>query len=96
MGAQVPGAQLCRTAGSSPADRARERAMNAERVRERLRSERGRSLAHPVGTLNPFLRGWINYFRPTRSEGTLMDLDGWVRRLRVVSAMAAVEAARTR
>jgi RNA-directed DNA polymerase len=51
-----------------------------ERVRELLRSGRGRSLAHTIETLNPLLRGWINYFQPTQSKGILEELDGWVRR----------------
>jgi RNA-directed DNA polymerase len=51
-----------------------------ERIRERLRSGRGRSLAHTIETLNPLLRGWIRYFQPTQSKGILDELDGWVRR----------------
>ena len=51
-----------------------------ERIRELLRSGRGRSLPHTIETLNPLLRGWINYFQPTQSKGTLEELDGWVRR----------------
>jgi RNA-directed DNA polymerase len=50
------------------------------RVRELLRSGRGRSLAHTIETLNPLLRGWINYFHPTQSKGILEQLDQWVRR----------------
>ncbi len=51
-----------------------------ERVRELLRSGRGRSLSHTIETLNPLLRGWINYFQLTQSKGILEELDGWVRR----------------
>jgi len=51
-----------------------------ERIRELLRSGRGRSLAHTIETLNPLLRGWINYFQLTQSKGILEELDGWVRR----------------
>lgn len=51
-----------------------------ERVRELLRHGRGRSLAHTIETLNPLLRGWINYFQLTQSKGILEELDGWVRR----------------
>ena len=51
-----------------------------ERIRELLRSGRGRSLPHTIETLNPLLRGWINYFQLTQSKGTLEELDGWVRR----------------
>jgi RNA-directed DNA polymerase len=51
-----------------------------ERIRERLRSGRGRSLSHTIENLNPLLRGWIGYFHLTQSKGILEDLDGWVRR----------------
>jgi RNA-directed DNA polymerase len=51
-----------------------------QRIRELLRSGRGRSLAHTIGTLNPLLRGWIAYFQLTQAKGILEDLDGWVRR----------------
>jgi RNA-directed DNA polymerase len=50
------------------------------RIRELLRSGRGRSLAHTIETLNPLLRGWIHYFQLTQSKGILEELDGWVRR----------------
>jgi RNA-directed DNA polymerase len=51
-----------------------------ERIRELLRSGRGRSLAHTIEDLNPLLRGWIGYFQLTQSKGILEELDGWVRR----------------
>ena len=51
-----------------------------KRIRERLRSGRGRSLAHTIEDLNPLLRGWIGYFQLTQSKGILQELDGWVRR----------------
>ena len=51
-----------------------------QRVRERLRSGRGRSLTRTVEELNPLLRGWIGYFQFTQSKGTLEELDGWLRR----------------
>lgn len=51
-----------------------------ERIRELLRSGRGRSLSHTIENLNPLLRGWIGYFQLTQSKGILEDLDGWVRR----------------
>jgi RNA-directed DNA polymerase len=50
------------------------------RIRELMRSGRGRSLAHTIETLNPLLRGWINYFQLTQSKRALEELDGWVRR----------------
>jgi RNA-directed DNA polymerase len=51
-----------------------------ERVRELVRHGRGRSLAQTIETLNPLLRGWINYFQLTQSKGILDELDGWIRR----------------
>jgi RNA-directed DNA polymerase len=51
-----------------------------QRIRELLRSGRGRSLAHTIETLNPLLRGWIGYFRLTQVKAKLDELDGWVRR----------------
>ena len=50
------------------------------RVRELMRQGRGRSLAHTIETLNPVLRGWMNYFRLAQNKWLLTDLDGWVRR----------------
>jgi RNA-directed DNA polymerase len=51
-----------------------------QKVRDLMRTGRGRSLAHTIEDLNPLLRGWINYFRLTESKGILEELDGWVRR----------------
>jgi group II intron reverse transcriptase/maturase len=51
-----------------------------QRVRELLRAGRGRSVSHTIETLNPLLRGWINYFQLTQSRTVLEDLDGWLRR----------------
>ena len=51
-----------------------------QRVRERLRAGRGRSLRHTLETLNPLLRGWINYFQLTEAKTVLDELDGWLRR----------------
>jgi RNA-directed DNA polymerase len=51
-----------------------------QRVRDLLRSGGGRSLSHTIETLNPLLRGWIQYFQPTQSKGILEALDGWIRR----------------
>jgi len=50
------------------------------RIRALLRSGRGRSLSNTIETLNPLLRGWIQYFQLTQSHGPLEELDGWVRR----------------
>jgi RNA-directed DNA polymerase len=51
-----------------------------QKVRELMRTGRGRSLARTIEDLNPLLRGWINYFRLTQSKGVLEQLDGWIRR----------------
>jgi RNA-directed DNA polymerase len=51
-----------------------------QKVRDLLRTGRGRSLAHTIEDLNPLLRGWINYFRLSENKGVLEELDGWVRR----------------
>jgi RNA-directed DNA polymerase len=51
-----------------------------QKVRDLMRTGRGRSLAHTIEDLNPLLRGWINYFQLTESKGILEELDGWVRR----------------
>jgi len=51
-----------------------------QRVRERLRNGRGRSLTQTIEDLNPLLRGWIGYFQLAQSKGILQGLDGWVRR----------------
>jgi RNA-directed DNA polymerase len=51
-----------------------------QRVRELLRTGRGRSLRHTIEELNLLLRGWINYFRLTESKTVLDELDGWLRR----------------
>ena len=50
-----------------------------QRVRVLLRAGRGQSLSHTIETLNPLLRGWINYFRLTESRTVLDELDGWLR-----------------
>lgn len=51
-----------------------------QRLRERLRAGRGRSLGATISELNPLLRGWMSYFRLTEVKGVLEELDGWVRR----------------
>lgn len=51
-----------------------------QKVRDRLRAGRGRSLRRTIDELNPLLRGWINYFQLTQAKGVLGDLDQWLRR----------------
>jgi RNA-directed DNA polymerase len=55
------------------------------RVKDLLRQGRGRSLAHTIETLNPVLRGWMNYFQLDQTRRAIEALDGWIRRrLRVI------------
>jgi group II intron reverse transcriptase/maturase len=51
-----------------------------QKVRDTMRTGRGRSLTHTIEDLNPLLRGWMNYFRLTETKGVLEELDSWVRR----------------
>jgi len=51
-----------------------------QKVRERMRAGRGRSLQRTIEELNPLLRGWINYFQLTQTKGVLDELDQWLRR----------------
>jgi group II intron reverse transcriptase/maturase len=51
-----------------------------QKVRERMRAGRGRSLRRTIEELNPLLRGWINYFQLAQSKGVLDELDEWLRR----------------
>lgn len=55
-------------------------------LKELFRMGRGRNLRGFITeTLNPVLRGWINYFRLSETKGFAEELDGWVRRrLRVI------------
>ena len=65
-------------------------AKSVKRLRQTLkklfRKGRGRNLRRFIkATLNPVLRGWINYFRLSETKGFAEELDGWVRRrLRVI------------
>jgi RNA-directed DNA polymerase len=51
-----------------------------QKVRDLMRTGRGRSLARTIEDLNPLLRGWINYFQLTETKGVLEELDSWMRR----------------
>ncbi|HSV37072.1 MAG TPA: group II intron maturase-specific domain-containing protein [Ramlibacter sp.] len=51
-----------------------------ERVRELCRQGRGRSLPRIIETMNPVLRGWMNYFSLTQSRSPIEELDTWLRR----------------
>jgi RNA-directed DNA polymerase len=46
-----------------------------------FRQGRGRNVERFIReTLNPLLRGWMNYFRLSEAKGFAEELDGWVRR----------------
>ena len=49
-------------------------------VRELCSQGRGRSLPRLIETLNPALRGWMNYFSLTQSRRPIEELDTWLRR----------------
>jgi RNA-directed DNA polymerase len=51
-----------------------------DRIRRITRRNRGVSLERMVSELNPFLRGWVTYFRHAACRGHLRDLDQWLRR----------------
>jgi RNA-directed DNA polymerase len=51
------------------------------KVKERLRAARGQNVERFIReTLNPLLRGWMNYFRLSETRGFAEELDGWIRR----------------
>ena len=52
-----------------------------DKIRERLRWGLGRNLGRFIlETLNPLLRGWVNYFRLAEVRGIFEELDSWIRR----------------
>jgi len=51
-----------------------------ERVRQITRRNRGVSLAEVIGELNPFLNGWVSYFRHAACKSHLQRMDEWIRR----------------
>ena len=50
------------------------------RVRELCCQGRGRSLPRIIDSMNPLLRGWMNYFSLTQSRRPIEELDAWLRR----------------
>lgn len=50
------------------------------RVRQLCRQGRGRSLPRIIESMNPVLRGWMNYFSLTQSRRPIEELDAWLRR----------------
>ena len=52
-----------------------------EQLRQHFRQGRGRNIGRFIReTLNPLLRGWMNYFRLSETRGFAETLDGWIRR----------------
>jgi len=51
-----------------------------DKIREVLKSARGRSVRRTIEELNPVLRGWAAYFKLTETKRALEELDGWLRR----------------
>lgn len=49
-------------------------------VRELCSQGRGRSLPRIIDSMNPLLRGWMNYFSLTQSWRPIEELDAWLRR----------------
>jgi RNA-directed DNA polymerase len=50
-----------------------------QKIREQMRTGRGRSLAGTIVVLNPLLRGWINYFKLSQTPNAIEGLDTWLR-----------------
>ena len=50
-----------------------------DKIREVLKSARGRSLTTVITELNPILRGWMAYFKLTETKKVLEEMDGWIR-----------------
>jgi glucose/arabinose dehydrogenase len=56
-----------------------------ERVRRITRRTRGRSIEQIVADLRDYLPGWKAYFSLSEAQGTLYELDKWIRhRLRAI------------
>ena len=51
-----------------------------DKIREQTKRNRGHSLENVIKQLNQTLRGWLSYFRLSRSKSTLSSLDSWIRR----------------
>jgi RNA-directed DNA polymerase len=49
------------------------------RVKALTRRNQGRSLGQVITALNPYLRGWVNYFGFCQTTKVLRDLDSWIR-----------------
>lgn len=59
-------------------------AKSVGRIRDKIRRltsrTRGRSLSSVIAELNPFLRGWVEYYGFTQVPRQLQSLDAWIRR----------------
>ena len=52
-----------------------------DKLKAKFRAGRGQKLEKFIQqSLNPLLRGWINYFRLSETKGFAEELDGWIRR----------------
>src|SRR3989339_528914 len=51
-----------------------------DHLREIFRRGRGQSISHVIETLNPILRGWLQYFKLAEVKHTFETLDQWLRR----------------
>jgi RNA-directed DNA polymerase len=51
-----------------------------DKIREVLKSARGRRVGRTIEELNPVLRGWAAYFKLTETKRAVEELDGWLRR----------------
>lgn len=51
-----------------------------QRLRELLRSGRGRSLRQVLAELKPVMVGWVSYFRKSEIRVAFEELDQWIRR----------------
>ncbi len=51
-----------------------------ERVRELTPRNHGKNVEAQIADLNPFLRGWINYFRLANCQTFVEEAMGWIRR----------------
>ncbi len=62
------------------------------KLRQMLRRGRGRNLVSVIEELSPIWRGWVGYFRLVEAQGSLEELDAWIRRKLRRILMEAVEA----
>lgn len=51
-----------------------------DKIKDLLRSGRGRSVGTTIELLTPILRGWYSYYRYAETKGTFEALDSWIRR----------------